>query len=107
MTIYERIVFREARKRYINRKRQYGLIFLNLETYIMDLFTKWYVEENGKPYLCGIHGIMALFDCSYTTAVKIKKTVIQDAIIQDAPGKPFKVDPELAVKLYNAKKKNS
>ena len=107
MTEVERIVYWAARERYYNRIRKYGIYYRPLDSFIMDLFTKWYIEEDGKPYLCGMHGIMALFDCSYTTAVKIKKTIIQDAVIQDAPGKPFKVDPELAVKLYAQKKKKN
>ena len=70
-----------------------------LDMWLWDIL-RGYSEENGHRYLSGIQGIKFLFDCEYSTAQKIKKTIIKDAIIQEAPGKPFKFDYQLAAELY-------
>ena len=71
-----------------------------LDIWICEILSG-YSEENGHRYLSGMQGIKFLFDCSYSTAQNIKKTIIKDAIIQEAPGKPFKFDYQLAAELYD------
>ena len=54
--------------------------------------------EKGKKYVYGIRGIAKLFDCSISSANRIKKSgIIDGAIIQN--GRKIIIDSELALEL--------
>lgn len=59
------------------------------------------MEENpkGKPFTVkGIQGIASIFGCSLPTALKLKKTVIKDAVMQD--GRVILTEVAKAKRLY-------
>ena len=59
------------------------------------------MEENlkGKPFTVkGIQGIASIFGCSMPTAIKLKKTVIKDAVMQD--GRVILTEVAKAKQLY-------
>lgn len=59
------------------------------------------MEENlkGKPFTVkGIQGIASIFGCSLPTAIKLKKTVIKDAVMQD--GRVILTEVAKAKRLY-------
>lgn len=59
--------------------------------------------EKGKKYVYGMRGIAKLFDCSISSANRLKKSgKINEAIIQD--GRKIIVDSELALELMKASK---
>ncbi|PQJ69629.1 MULTISPECIES: DUF3853 family protein [Flavobacteriaceae] len=59
--------------------------------------------EKGKKYVYGMRGIAKLFDCSISSANRLKKSgKIDEAIIQD--GRKIIVDSELALELMKASK---
>lgn len=68
---------------------------------LREVLESWMVAK--KPaYVKGIAGIMELFNCSATTAMRIKKSgVIDLAIRQTTKGGAFYVDADLALRLYN------
>ncbi len=51
-----------------------------------------------KRYVKGIDGIASLFGCSRPTALKLKKTIIKDAVTQN--GRVILTDAEMAIKLF-------
>ncbi len=58
--------------------------------------------DNQPAYVKGIAGMMRLFNCSATTAMRIKSSgVIDLAIRQTKRGGAFYVDADLALKIYN------
>lgn len=61
------------------------------------------ININNRPaYVKGIAGMMRLFNCSATTAMRIKSSGIIDlAIRQTKRGGAFYVDADLALKIYN------
>ena len=59
------------------------------------------MEENlkGKPFTVkGIQGLASIFGCSLPTALKLKKTVIKDAVMQD--GRVILTEVAKAKRLY-------
>ncbi len=59
------------------------------------------MEEDlkGKPFTVkGIQGIASIFGCSMPTAIKLKKTVIKDAVMQD--GRVILTEVAKAKQLY-------
>jgi hypothetical protein len=59
-----------------------------------------------ERYVYGIPGIAKLFNCSKSTASRIKKSgKIDAAIMQNGGGRIIVVDAELALKLFREKKK--
>ena len=59
------------------------------------------MEEDlkGKPFTVkGIQGIASIFGCSLPTALKLKKTVIKDAVMQD--GRVILTEVAKAKRLY-------
>ncbi|MBP1838777.1 DUF3853 family protein [Formosa algae] len=61
------------------------------------------VPESGKKYVYGILGLANLFNCSKSSAHRIKKSgVIDRAIIQN--GRKIIVDSELALELIKESK---
>lgn len=61
------------------------------------------INADSRPaYVKGIAGMMRLFNCSATTAMRIKSYgVIDLAIKQTKRGGAFYVDADLALKIYN------
>ena len=58
-------------------------------------------SEKSKKYVYGIRGIAKLFDCSISSANRLKKSgKIDKAIIQD--GRKIIIDSELAFELMKA-----
>ncbi len=58
--------------------------------------------DKQPTYVKGIAGMMQLFNCSATTAMRIKSSGIIDlAIKQTKRGGAFYVDADLALKIYN------
>lgn len=56
-------------------------------------------ECKGKPFTVkGIQGIASIFGCSMPTAIKLKKTVIKDAVMQD--GRVILTEVAKAKQLY-------
>lgn len=60
-------------------------------------------EKQKKQYLYGIAGIAQLFNCSTTTANRIKKSGVIDKAITQI-GKKIIVDAELALQLIENQK---
>ena len=68
-----------------------------------ELPSKTLEPEKGKKYVYGIRGIANLFDCSISSANRLKKSKkIDGAIIQD--GRKIIVDAELALELLKESK---
>lgn len=60
------------------------------------------MSEKAPRYVKGLSGLMELFKCSETKAVRIKKSgLIDDAIRQDKRGGMFLVDADKALELYD------
>lgn len=53
-----------------------------------------------KKYVYGLDGIMSLFDCSKSTAERLKKGKIKDACMQNC--RQIIVDVEKALELFNS-----
>ncbi len=51
-----------------------------------------------KRYVKGIDGIASLFGCSRPTALKLKKTIIKEAVTQN--GRVILTDAEMAIQLF-------
>jgi hypothetical protein len=63
-------------------------------------------EHKEKRYVAGLSGIMELFGVSEATAFRLKRDVIQDAVIQQ--GRLILVDADKAIELFrNYKQKKS
>lgn len=59
-------------------------------------------QEDGRRLVYGISGIAQIFNCSLTTANRIKSSGrIDDAIVQN--GRTIVIDADLALELYNNK----
>lgn len=68
-----------------------------------EVSTPTTVAEKRKKYVYGIRGIAKLFDCSISSANRLKKSgKIDEAIIQD--GRKIIIDSELAFELMKASK---
>ena len=69
---------------------------------LMELFAKAQAPEHTKRLVYGISGIAQLFNCSMTTANRIKASGrIDDAITQH--GRIIVVDADKALVLFNNK----
>ena len=51
-----------------------------------------------RRYVKGLHGIISLFGCSKPTAMKLKNTIIKDAVSQN--GRVIITDAEKAIQLF-------
>lgn len=51
-----------------------------------------------RRYVKGLHGIISLFGCSKPTAMKLKNTIIKDAVSQN--GRVILTDAEKAIQLF-------
>ena len=51
-----------------------------------------------RRYVKGLHGIISLFGCSKPTAMKLKNTIIKDAVSQT--GRVIITDAEKAIQLF-------
>ena len=51
-----------------------------------------------RRYVKGLHGIISLFGCSKPTAMKLKNTIIKDAVLQN--GRVIITDAEKAIQLF-------
>lgn len=56
------------------------------------------VKEKEKEFIYGLRGIRELFNCSHTTAHKLKNTILAPAVMQN--GRKIMVDKVLALELY-------
>ncbi len=62
---------------------------------------KTVAQNHAKRYVYGLKGICSLFNCSHTTAQKLKDEVIKEAVSQN--GRKIIVDADLAIQLFKAR----
>ena len=98
---------REALKHWQNDSLKHPAILLRLDMQLYELLNFNYSEENGRAYLHGLRGIKFLFGVSSQDAVRIKREIIKDAVVQEGRGKPFKFDIKLAAELYEKAKQSN
>lgn len=71
---------------------------------LRNLFSELSEGRSGKRIVRGYAGLMEIFRCSRSKAVRIKASgAIDAAISQECPGGAFYVDEELALSNYMAR----
>ena len=100
-------ILREAENHWLNSHLEHPKILLRFDYAIHELLRFRYSEENGRAYLHGLKGVKFLFGVSYQDAVRIKREIIKDAVVQEGRGKPFKFDIKLAAELYEKSKQSN
>ena len=73
------------------------------EDWIKGVFQNQTSSENRK-YVYGLAGIMDLFNCSESTAIRYKKGIIKDACVQH--GRKIMIDVSKAIELYKKHKES-
>jgi len=70
----------------------------------LEILEKWISPATKEEapiehrYVKGIDGIASLFGCSRPTALKLKKTIIQEAVTQN--GRVILTDADMAIELF-------
>ena len=100
-------ILRAAKISWQNDSLKHPAILPRLDRVLYELLLFNYSEENGRAYLHGLRGIKFLFGVSYQDAVRIKREIIKDAVVQEGRGKPFKFDIKLAAELYEKAKQSN